>query len=179
MKFYIYLFFIIIIFFTNFINCQDIIELNNELKKISGISESKSYKISIDSSATIPSNYEYIKVSVMPNSPSSITSIYMTTKNTKPSKEEFEMSSIEKGENIIYVTRRSFENKNPNSFMISINCQNCNYDLTFQLMEMMFVDINKRLDFLTYDEKTYLIKFNKIGDGMENKLLVYMICRVI
>ena len=172
MKFYIYLFFIIIIFFTNFINCQDIIELNNELKKISGISESKSYKISIDSSATIPSNYEYIKVSVMPNSPSSITSIYMTTKNTKPSKEEFEMSSIEKGENIIYVTRRSFENKNPNSFMISINCQNCNYDLTFQLMEMMFVDINKRLDFLTYDEKTYLIKFNKIGDGMENKLLV-------
>lgn len=175
MKFIFYFFQILTLLISNIIICQEIIELNADPRTIYRISESKTYKVSLDTTATIPTDYEFIKIVATPLSSSFIISMYMTTKNLKPNKEEFEMSSIEKGENIMFVSRRSFEKTNSKSFLISIFCQgNSAYDLSFQLMKMMQIDINKKLNFLTYDKNDYLIKFDKQNndDGTGNNLII-------
>ena len=129
------------------------------------------YKISLSKSSS--PTYKFIKIISSPTKNNGIALLYLSTKNSSPSSTNYDISSINRGENVLYVPRTYFEISSKNYFYLNTFCENsCDYTISFQQVEMMEAERSVRLDFLTFDYEEYLIRFDKSEDTNRKQLMV-------
>ena len=129
------------------------------------------YKVSL--SATSSEKFKFIKIITKPQTDEGKAYLYLSTKNESPNAINYDISSINNGENVIYVPRTYFElDSQKKYFYLNVYCEdNCYYDISFQQVEMMYAERSQRLDFLTFDSEEYLIYFNK-SEITDNSILM-------
>ena len=155
----------LILLFSQLIYCQSqikYIEVSETIQQlpISIIDMNYYYKISLSNSAS--STYKYIKIISTPSKDNGKAFLYLSTKNNSPSSIDYDISSIDAGENILYVPRTYFELSTQKYFYLNTFCEgSCDYIISFQQVEMMQAKRSVRLDFLTFDYEEYLIRFEK------------------
>ena len=157
------LFFLLIIYFINSIFCEiKQIQVSEEIQQfsISTTSQNIYYEISLSESSSL--TYKFIKIISTPTKEDGKAFLYLSVKDSEPSQIKYDISSIENGENILYVPRTYFELPTHNSFYLNTFCEEgCDYIISFQQVEMMYAERSIRLGFLTFDYNEYLIRFNK------------------
>ena len=165
----------LIIFFFQTVFSQTIkdTDVSEEIKeiKISSASENIYYKVYLSKGAS--SSYKFIKIVSFPSTEKAKVFLYLSNKYVYPSPIQFDISSAEKGQNLMYVPRTYFESTSTRSFYLNTYCQNgCDYTITFQQVEMMYAERSMRLDFLTFDYEEYLIRFDKSEYTENSQLMV-------
>ena len=157
------LYFLLIIFFINPIFSQiKQIQVSEEIQRIPIKTTSKNiyYEISLSESSSL--TYKFIKIISTPNQEDGKAFLYLSVKDSDPNQRKYDISSIDIGENILYVPRTYFEISDHKSFYLNTFCEEgCNYIISFQQVEMMHAERSIRLGFLTFDYDEYLIRFNK------------------
>ena len=116
-------------------------------------------------------NYEYIHIIATPFSNKAL--LYLSLNETNPGPTNFDLSAANEGINQIYVPRAySEKNKDKSFFMNSLCESNCDFIISFQLVEMMHAEKSVRLDFLTFDDKEYLVYFDMNETDKDSLLMV-------
>ena len=117
-------------------------------------------------------NYKFIEILAKPKTNKALLYLSLNEEDANPNK--FDMSAANEGNNHIYVPRTYFEKKNEiDSFYMTSECDGkCDFSISFRLVEKMHAEKSVRLDFLTFDEKEYLIYFDKNLTDNESQLMV-------
>ena len=116
------------------------------------------YQISLDTSAS--PTYKFIKITTYPTNNTNPAYLYVSNTSDSPGQKTYDVSSINKGNNTLYIPRTYFESKQ--YFYLNTFCERyCDYIIEMQQVEFMIAERSERLDFLTFDYEDYLIKFEK------------------
>ena len=127
------------------------------------------FNISISSECT--ENYKFIKIISTPIERKAL--LYLSKTNNYPSSRSYDISAQEEGQNQIYVPRTFFETSESNFFYMNSFCEGfCSFNISFQLVEMMYAEKSARLGFLTFDYEEYFIRFDKNSQNNESQLMV-------
>ena len=150
----------------------------NEKIEVSTTPNEKSYNLpenikefEVNISLDCKENYKFIRIIATPISNKALLYLSLTQRN--PDQNNFDLSAADGDTNQIYVPRTYFEKIQTKSFFMSAYCdQNCNFNISFQLVEMMYAEKSIRLDFPTFDNEEYLIYFNGNETDKNSRLMV-------
>ena len=169
-SFLIYLFFFTII--SPILCAKQQILVTTEIQSMTIESTSWNAEFNVSISPECTENFKFIKIIAVPIERQAL--LYLSKTNNYPNSRSFDLSAIETGTNQIYVPRTFFETSESKFFYMNANCVQvgCNFNISFQLVEMMYAEKAVRLGFLTFDYEEYLIKFDKNAENEKSQLMV-------
>ena len=147
--------------------------VTTEIQSMNIESTSFNAEFNVSISPECTENYKFIRIIATPIERQAF--LYISKTNNYPGSRNFDISSLETGTNQIYVPRTFFETSESKFFYMNANCGqgNCNFAISFQLVEMMYAERAVRLGFLTFDYEEYLIKFDKNNtENVKSQLMV-------
>ena len=164
--------FIIYSILSFMILCQTVdIDVKKEKQTFSYHEDKKTIKFKVKISPKDPKNYKFIEIKTKLGENKAL--LYLSLKEEDPNPKQFDISAANEGNNQIYVPRTYFEKNDMDSFYMSSECEgNCNFNISFQLVEKMHAERSVRLDFLTFDDEEYLIYFDKNLTDTKSQLMV-------
>lgn len=136
------------------------INVTTEMQNITININTNSISFAISLSPECTENYKFINI--ISNPIKANAKLYFSTTNSYPVTSDYNISCINNGKNQYYIPRIYFESTPKKLFYMSVFCDGaCHFNISFQLVEMMYAEKSERLDFLTFDYEDYLIYFDK------------------
>ena len=171
MKSFFSLSFIIIILITIKSCKKDDIEVTTELNEKNYNSTNTTIEFKIKLSTDFPENFKFIHINATPFTNKAL--LYLSLNDENPGPTQFDISAVNEGINQIYVPRTYFMTEQNNSFYMNSVCDgNCDFNISFKLVDKMYAEKSVRLDYLTFDNKEYLIYFNGSETDKNSRLMV-------
>ena len=171
MKSFFSLSFIIFILITIKSCKKDDIEVTTELNEKNYNSTNTTIEFKIKLSTDFPEYLKFIHINATPFKNKAL--LYLSLNDENPGPTQFDISAANEGINQIYVPRTYFMTEQNNSFYMNSVCDGyCDFNISFKLVDKMYAEKSVRLDYLTFDNKEYLIYFNGNETDKNSRLMV-------
>ena len=171
MKSFFSLSFIIFILITIKSCKKEVIEVTTESNEKNYNLTNTTIEFEIKLYTDFPENFKFILIIATPFTNKAL--LYLSLNDANPGPTQFDISAANEGINQIYVPRTYFMSEQNNSFYMNSVCDGyCDFNISFKLVDKMYAEKSVRLDYLTFDNKEYLIYFNGNETDKNSRLMV-------